>query len=384
MGNTYDRPMKKSHPWKKALLHFSLCFAAGCFTGFFSPRPSLISDVEPGILDGSLLVGHPSETQGDMPSPKRQLIVITTTGPAGEFQKAFLWRLARALRLVSPPLLWIIVEASGNAPATAKLLRSTGVMYRHLTYEANDMDPGATARHQRNLALKHVERHRLDGIVHFAGISDVYQLQFFEEIREVEVFGTWPVATVSANRKRVVLEGPICIGSKVIGWQSKDLSSGIIFSKQPTFGQETSNATIETQNPASINISGLAFNSSILWDPERWGRASSIADASQDSIRFVLQMVMEDEKKVMAIPADCSKLLIWKLFSCDNYRLEVKHNKGNLRENGASDLSERKAEFGMRERHQVLPREVPCLEAPSFSEEANKTSPGLWAMGSGH
>ena len=33
----------------------------------------------------------------------------------------------------------------------------------------------------------------------------------------------------------------------------------------------------------TIDVSGFAFNSSILWDPERWGRPTSLPDTSQVS-----------------------------------------------------------------------------------------------------
>lgn len=66
-------------------------------------------------------------------------------------------------------------------------------------------------------------------------------------------------------------EGPVCSSGKVVGWQSKDLSNA---------SSDARTDTAETK-PAKINVSGFAFNSSILWDPERWGRPSSVLDTSQ-------------------------------------------------------------------------------------------------------
>lgn len=75
------------------------------------------------------------------------------------------------------------------------------------------------------------------------------------------VFGTWPTALLLANRKRVIIEGPVCDSSQVIGWHLRNMNNETITSP--------------------IHISSFAFNSSILWDPERWGRTSSVKDSNQ-------------------------------------------------------------------------------------------------------
>jgi len=41
-----------------------------------------------------------------------------------------------------------------------------------------------------------------------------------------------------------------------------------------------------------IHISSFAYNSSILWDPERWGRTSSLQDTSQ-VIRFLVSQFLK-------------------------------------------------------------------------------------------
>ncbi|KAG6466362.1 hypothetical protein ZIOFF_075853 [Zingiber officinale] len=86
------------------------------------------------------------------------------------------------------------------------------------------------------------------------------------------VRGAWPVAMVSENRKKVVVDGPICHSSRIEGWILKDLSNDKRLS--------LSSADVSTK-PLKINISGFVFNSSILWDPERWGRPTSLPDTSQ-------------------------------------------------------------------------------------------------------
>lgn len=63
-----------------------------------------------------------------------------------------------------------------------------------------------------------------------------------------------------------MIEGPVCDSSKVIGWHLRNMNNETDIITPP------------------IHISSFAFNSSILWDPERWGRTSSLQDTSQVQI----------------------------------------------------------------------------------------------------
>lgn len=201
-----------SQLWKKALLHSSLCFVMGFFTGF---APSSVSDwtsaaaaagrvgsshvvralpaaAGGGALNRSLLAHGAGPGYDRAASPRPLLVVVTTTEstPAASGERAAaLTRAAHALRLVAPPLLWVVVEAAPDAPATARLLRATGLMYRHLTYKDNftsaDAAAGRERHHQRNVALGHIEHHRLAGVVLFAGLGDVFDLRFFDELRGI-------------------------------------------------------------------------------------------------------------------------------------------------------------------------------------------------------
>ena len=76
---------------------------------------------------------------------------------------------------------------SGNACSveTAKVLRKTGVMYRHLVCDKNMSDIKDRGVHQRNVALAHIEKHQLDGIVYFADDDNVYTLELFEQMRKI-------------------------------------------------------------------------------------------------------------------------------------------------------------------------------------------------------
>ncbi|KAI9086327.1 hypothetical protein K1719_031781 [Acacia pycnantha] len=209
--------------------------------------------------------------------------------------RVYLRKLANTIKLVPPPLVWIVVEPQTESTEVSEILRKTGIMYRHLVSKENFNNLEAELNHQRNLALKHIEHHRLSGIVHFAGLSNVYDLEFFHHLRDIEMFGTWPMAMLKANRKNVKMEGPVCDSSQVVGWhlRSKNNETDMLSSQ--------------------IRISSLAFNSSILWDPERWGRASPVQDPSQNSIKLVKQVILEDESKLKGIPPDdCSKILLWR------------------------------------------------------------------------
>ncbi|XP_040379958.1 probable beta-1,4-xylosyltransferase GT43A [Oryza brachyantha] len=353
-----ERPKQRrsSHLWKKALLHFSLCFVMGFFTGFapssssswragsgggephhragghqlaashlaVNQQVSLVPDAaaEAAAGNGAVVDVGDDEESG----PRRMLIVVTTTrSGAGERRRrrGELLRLAHTLRLVRPPVVWVVVEPAGDAAATAEVLRGTGVMYRHLAFkpEENFTTADAEAHAQRNAALAHVEKHRLSGVVHFADAAGVYDAHFFDEIRQIEAFGTWPVATMSAGQKKVVVEGPLCSDSKVIGWFSRDFNDGTTHAVTYNTEADLNPAGAAGTRAHTIDVSGFAFNSSILWDPERWGRPTSLPDTSQDSIKFVQEVVLEDRNKLKGIPSDCSQIMVWQ------YTMPKTHNR---------------------------------------------------------
>ncbi|XP_010244961.1 PREDICTED: probable beta-1,4-xylosyltransferase IRX9 [Nelumbo nucifera] len=336
MGSS-ERSKKSVQMWKKAVFHFLLCFVTGFFTGFFpigrtstfwgsfawnqtverrelSPQPiemlhqltkarnfdkSLMSETQVAVPTGSGDSEETSLVEEDEAElvPRKLLILITPTRSKDPTQGAFLTKMANTLKLVPPPLLWIVVEAQTDSSGFSEMLRKTGIMYQHLVFKENFTDPDAELDHQRNVALNHIEHHRLNGIVHFAAAFNVYDLDFFQEIRGIEAFGTWPVAFVSANKKRIVVEGPVCDSSQVIGWHSRRVNK-------------------QMDMAPSIHISSFAFNTSILWDPERWGRTPSLQDSSQseNSLKFIQQVVLEDETKLKGIPPeDCSKIMLWHL-----------------------------------------------------------------------
>ncbi|KAK4274217.1 hypothetical protein QN277_017477 [Acacia crassicarpa] len=230
--------------------------------------------------------------------PRKQLIVVTPTYNRA-LQAYFLNRLGQVLRLVPPPVLWIVVEMNSASMETAELLRKTAVMYRHLVCTENSTNVKDRGVHQRNTALEHIERHRLDGIVYFADDDNIYSLELFETLRDIRRFGTWPVAMLAQSKNKAILEGPVCNASQVIGWHTNEKSKRV--------------------RRFHVDMSGFAFNSTILWDSKRWKRPTSNPIRQLDTVKegfqettFIEQLV-EDESQMEGSLTGCSKIMNWHL-----------------------------------------------------------------------
>lgn len=216
-----ERSKKKFTLQKKAVIHFLFCFVMGFFSGFAPTRKPSIFSSQVAISDSTrqpLVVFHQHEAQISNISladetkptagqhhytrksilseeksreieevnPRRLIIVVTPTSMKNKPTGVLLRRLANTLKLVAHPLLWVVVEKHSKNSMVPKILRKTGLMYRHLVFKENLTDVDSEMDHQRNIALNHIEFHRLSGIVHFAGLSNAYDLSFFEEIRAIE------------------------------------------------------------------------------------------------------------------------------------------------------------------------------------------------------
>lgn len=229
-----ERSKSKGQSWRRALFHFVVCFLLGIFVGltpFSSPTLSLNlmskqqlfssdmfghddrshvydlpGNVTPAIEslemnDNTTSMEHvlTKELKDEIPvdafsnksvvessniSFQNFLIIVTPTY-ARPSQAYYLNRLAHTLKLVTPPLLWIVVEMTSQSVQTAELLRNTGVMYRHLVCSQNFTDMNDRDMRIRNVALSHIETHHLDGIVYFADDDNVYALDLFEQMRQI-------------------------------------------------------------------------------------------------------------------------------------------------------------------------------------------------------
>lgn len=211
-----ERSRKKVMLWKKAMLHFSLCFVMGFFSGFaptgksifhshvadsnrseFATQPTEVSQKTINVNRSWIApttprsIVHKQTTKLHVKSfpelkPRRLIIIVTPTSTKLPFQSVVLTRLANTIKLVPQPLLWIVVEGQTDSSELSEKLRKTGIMYRHLVSKENFTDLEVELNHQRNLALKHIVHHRLSGIVHFAELSNVYDLEFFQQLRYIE------------------------------------------------------------------------------------------------------------------------------------------------------------------------------------------------------
>ncbi|PIA64848.1 hypothetical protein AQUCO_00100368v1 [Aquilegia coerulea] len=352
-----SRPLDRSKPkggphWLKAFFHLFVCFMLGIFIGLtpFVPKNlsvNLVSKNQAFIFETTPLAGNAHQNDGttiripplsennssenntvvekevkkqeliygipddsssvehkDLMLSSKNLLIIVTPTYARPFQAYYLHRLAHTLRLVPSPLLWIVVEISSQSSETADILRRTGVMYRHLVCDKNLTNIRDTSVHQRNVALAHIETHRLNGIVYFADDNNMYSVDLFEHIREIRRFGTWPIAMLTENKKQTILEGPVCTGSQVNGWHTS--------------------AKMGRMRRFHSDISGFAFNSTILWDPKRWHRPTLEHIRELDRVKSIqgstfIEQLVEDESQMEGF-LNCSRIMVWHL------QLEASHS----------------------------------------------------------
>ncbi|XP_042484322.1 probable beta-1,4-xylosyltransferase IRX9H isoform X1 [Macadamia integrifolia] len=342
---TLERSKSKGQLWRRALFHFFICFLVGIFIGLTPLISTNISinlgskhqafsfevlspDGNAHQYDGTSKKGSLAEAQrsqdnasletwsvkqeqllgisNDNPVTQlpfqdsdlmdRKLLIIVTPTYTRLFQAYYLNRLAQTLRLVSSPLLWIVVEMFSQSAETADILRRTGVMYRHLACYKNLTSVRDRRVHQRNVALSHIETHRLYGIVYFADDDNMYSVNLFEQMREIRRFGTWPVALLTASRSKSRLEGPVCNDSQVIGWH-----------------------TARRNRRFHSAISGFAFNSTIIWEPKRWHRTMIEPIRQLDTVKeevqesMFIEQVVEDESQMEGLGEDCSRIMVWHL-----------------------------------------------------------------------
>lgn len=345
-----ERSKPKAHVWRRALFHFFLCFTVGVFIGLitlafqdFSMNSiskhqafsfgvvstagklhthkgitidgmSLVDNgdvmkdntTEPQVKERELMSGVYEDISINVSSPQntpivfQKLLIIVTPTYARPFHAYYLHRLAYTLKRVQPPLLWIVVEMTTQSVETADILRRSGVMYRHLICKKNLTDMEDRSSHQRNTALNHIETHRLDGIVYFADDDNTYSVDLFQELRQIRRFGTWTVAKLNKKENKIVIEGPVCNGTKVIGWHTNEPST-------PRFRR------------FHAEMSGFAFNSTILWDPKRWRRPTIEAIRQPGTVKeeykasTLIEQVVEDESQMEGSLHNCSRIMVWNL-----------------------------------------------------------------------
>ncbi|GFZ08456.1 nucleotide-diphospho-sugar transferases superfamily protein [Actinidia rufa] len=118
-------------------------------------------------------------------------------------------------------------------------------------------------------------------------------------------FGTWTVAKLMDSNRRAHMQGPICNGTQVIGWHSNEVTR-----KFRRFHAE---------------MSGFAFNSTILWDPKRWHRPTLEPLRQLDTpnggfqASSFIEQVVEDESQMECLPQDHSRIMVWHLHVESSY-----------------------------------------------------------------
>ncbi|PNT67269.1 probable glucuronosyltransferase Os10g0205300 isoform X3 [Brachypodium distachyon] len=249
----------------------------------------------------------PSRDPSPQPPPapmatERKLLLVVTPTRARPLQAYYLGRLAHTLRLAPSPLLWLVVDDGAASRETAALLRGCGVMYRHLSSPDALQEPPQRTRSrqhnrvlQQNAALDHIEHHRIHGIVYFADESHVYSLDLFRHLRQIRSFGTWPVAMLAAGKSKTILQGPVCNGSRVVGWHTNEKTRRL--------------------RRFHVSMSGFAFNSTMLWDTRKRAHQAwnyirlldTVKEGFQET-KFIEQLV-EDETHMEGIPPGCSKIM---------------------------------------------------------------------------
>ncbi|KAI4316126.1 hypothetical protein L6164_024135 [Bauhinia variegata] len=342
----HDRSKPKGHVWRKVLSHFLICFMIGVTIGLtslasMSLSMNLMSEHQAFSFEVVSAVGKFHSHENVMKNvtasanmameinatldstmkeqklkdevsynisisqllnkeqylePQKLLIIVTPTFNQ-PFQVYYLSRLAHTLKLVPPPLLWIVVEMSSQSEETADILRRSGVMYRHLVCKTNLTNTSDRAILQRNVALAHIETHHLDGIVYFADDDNIYLAELFQQMREISRFGTWIVGKLSVDKSSIVLQGPICNGNRVIGWHINESNS-----RSQRFHAE---------------MPGFAFNSTILWDPKKWHRPTLEPIRQLDTVKeefrvsTLIEQLVEDENQMEGLMNNCSTVMVW-------------------------------------------------------------------------
>lgn len=330
-SRSLEKQKPKGNVWRRSLFHFIVCFLVGVFVGFapiVSVKTStnlmsrnqafsfeqfgkvqlndvshmkvvettmVANNVSLGEVKQEIEASNSTQIHGPEMGIGKFLIIVTPTYPR-MFQAYYLNRLAQTLKLVQPPLLWIVVEMTSQSGQTSELLRRSGVMYRHLVCTKNTTEIKDSRVHQRNVALLHIETHRLNGIVYFADDTNIYSTELFDHMRQTRRFGTWPVAKLKRSTRVATFVGPICNGTQVIGWHTNNVMRRF-----------------------HADLSGFAFNSTILWDPKKWHRPTIEPIRQLDTVKdgfqvsSFLEQVVEDETEMEGIPEDCSKVLVWHL-----------------------------------------------------------------------
>ncbi|GJP35738.1 hypothetical protein CLOM_g20267 [Closterium sp. NIES-68] len=169
------------------------------------PRHSNLCVSVPAILPLALSLQAPTVSWTSTAVPRPRLILVTPTYTRA-FQAAYVTELTHTLRLVPPPLTWIVVESGNKTAETAMLLNRTAgycaaeetggcrtLDYVHIATGDSEDQRWFRGVGQRNLALEYIEQQGLEGVVYFMDDDNTYALQLFDELRKIRRIGVLPV-----------------------------------------------------------------------------------------------------------------------------------------------------------------------------------------------
>lgn len=81
------------------------------------------------------------------------------------------------------------------------------------------------------------------------------------------------------GKSRAIIEGPVCENETVVGWQTNEKSKRL--------------------RRFHVDMSGFAFNSTILWDPRRWKRPTLAPIRQLDTIKEGFQVSLYFFEKML-------------------------------------------------------------------------------------
>eukprot|EP00271_Cylindrocystis_brebissonii_P004904 TRINITY_DN16827_c0_g1_i1.p1 TRINITY_DN16827_c0_g1~~TRINITY_DN16827_c0_g1_i1.p1 ORF type:complete len:437 (-),score=51.76 TRINITY_DN16827_c0_g1_i1:135-1445(-) len=271
----------------------------------------------------------------DPKQPSQRIIAITPTYNRAA-QALHLVTCVNILRIIPPPVVWIVIDSGEPSPETAQLLQAhagecvhvggakecTTLSYVHLgandTTEDIKISRGVA---QRNAALKYVERLRLEGVVYFMDDDNVYSPKLFEEIRKVRRVGVLPVGFVwSMDTMKISpwLQADAMVERPLVE-KGPQLRGGGVASPSVR-GWETFEWSVEAKRRYHIDLAGIAFRSFLLWQSDT-SNVSEPTHRPPAPVRFVArQFFLENdflEKLVRSVDeleplADlCESVHVW-------------------------------------------------------------------------
>lgn len=204
---------------------------------------------------------------------RKQLLVISTTY-VDMFQSARLTSLIHTLRLVPGPLIWIVVEAGNISNATAAVLASSGLSFRHFSLQEVTPESSHLNARLRTEGLRFIHEHRLEGVVVFADDTTTYNLNFFDEVRKVDWLGAFSIGALTCSET----QGHACIdmqnGLESLVSEGNNQSSSPMSLQSPCDSstpdvywyplmRNESNQGMPSMG--SLDWSDFAFNARMLW-----------------------------------------------------------------------------------------------------------------------